>query len=113
MRKAMNVLIEVLMIAVGTALLAALIVVADWDLVVIRRWEGVRDRWLGAGRPVSSGPSEAPAESSDSPPMTAGDAWLASMAAHRLADYRRDQPDERPATPLLEVLAARRNGHAA
>ncbi len=52
----MNVLSEVLIIAVGTALLAALLVAADVDLAVIRAGQVLRDRWVGVAVPIGDHP---------------------------------------------------------
>lgn len=113
----MNVTIEVLTIAIGTAIMAALIVAADWDLAVIQAWQsfsGQRGRsgqyvespvlahdaptpWLQhvgrdprTGEAAWSGPTRV-AEGRTGAAETGGteaDEWLAAAAAQRVRRLR-------------------------
>jgi hypothetical protein len=133
----MNVVSEVMIIAVSTAVLAALIVAADWDLVVIRALQPQiaahqSSDWNTMGRPTleTSATWRAPLGGRPDIPevertpvvpggaevgRSAADEWLAAAAAGRLPEWRRTdlgqatQNPPAPARPLREVLAARRN----
>jgi hypothetical protein len=132
----MNVLLEVSTIAIGTAVLAALIVAAGWDLGVIRAWQSLTapearreeapsreeapiwrtTSWEEPARTSSSrgGYSESPGFAPVPAPLTVvrapdrnpAEEWLAAAAAHRLADFDLDE-DMTRAIPLREALAAR------
>lgn len=103
----MNALFEVLTIAIGTAVLAALIVAADWDLSVIRWWHALTaakarrddqrawwsssvstpesDMWWVGAHAGSSGfePADALPGVVSCTERTKADEWLAAAAARQ------------------------------
>lgn len=100
----MHVFVTVLVIALTTALLAALIVALDWDLAVIDAWHGAfgpQQPVVAWGEPDGAGvdgplPPRAPrtapvlvvaAEEDES------ERWLAAAIAGRLPEYRAAQRD--------------------
>lgn len=111
----MNVLLEVSTIAVGTAVLAALIVAADWDLAVIRVWQTLTTSGADAGaravgspslhRPAVTGmrslgacPASGELEATEADlaevsntDRARADEWLAAAAAHRLPEFAQAQ----------------------
>lgn len=113
----MNVTIEVLTIAIGTAIMAALLVAADWDLAVIQAWQSFSARLAGSdqyskspilandaptpwlqhagrvprtGEAAWSGPTGATegARGATDTGGTAADQWLAAAAAQRVRRLR-------------------------
>lgn len=121
----MNVLFEVSTIAIGTAVLAAVIVAADWDLGVIRAWQSLtgpkvrRDdapvwRTTSWEEPVWTPSPEvaAPLTIVGAPDRDRAEAWLAAAAAHQLADFNSDADPTRSVS-LREALAARHRDGAA
>jgi len=98
----MDVALVVLTIAVGTAVMAALIVAADWDLAVIRAWHALvtpQERPEAGGSDMGSDEGAVGWHPEPWAPTTAqvvsqaeqarAEAWLAAAAARRLEEYHR------------------------
>jgi hypothetical protein len=105
-----SVTIEVLTIAIGTAIMAALIVAADWDLAFIRAWQSFSARPVHSGHHVESplrdldaptpwwqqaGRDPGTADAAWTGPvgsaktgLTEADEWLAAAAAYRVRRLR-------------------------
>jgi hypothetical protein len=126
----MQVAVTVALIAVGTALLSALIVAADLDLAVIRGWENLfparraapSRNWEPVKWPVPEIQPPAPPISWHPPTAVPvaplfdakrqeAEEWLAAANSNRLAEYRQGLfvNADAPATRLQDALAARRS----
>jgi len=125
----MNIALEVSTIAIGTAVLAALIVAADLDLGVVRAWQAWTTRNAGRSAPAWRATSweepvwSAPRPAVHTPVVVESDhdrdraeEWLAAAAAHRRTDFnsaaRAPAANSTPAVSLRDALAARRREQA-